>query len=106
MEVTLVPGEKLQIINSAPHHSREAKLVQVPFPNGGLMWVHPDLIEDEGQWTVVSNKKSKGKVKVKPFNIVSASLKETDSDLVPLTDIKQENIVISAQTTAPLTAAT
>lgn len=61
------------------------------------MWVYLDLIKDESQWTIVSNRKSKGKARVKPCNVVSISLKEEDSDLAPLANIEVENNILTAQ---------
>lgn len=70
------------------------------------MWVYPDLYEDEGQETIVSNKKSKCKAKAKPCNVMTTSLKKNDANLTHLTNIEEEKIVLTTQTKASLLVAT
>lgn len=79
--------------------------VPVPTPDGGVIWVYPDLIEDKNQWTTVLSKKYKGKAKASSCNVVCAFLK-VDYDDPPLTDFEQETIVLVTQTEAPLVAKT
>jgi len=69
--VVPVPKGELRVLNIDPHHQQEKGLVPVPTPQGEIMWVHPDLVKGQ-QWTTVTNRKSKGKVKVSPCNIVCA----------------------------------
>lgn len=76
--------------------------MQVLTLDRGFMLVHPDLIEDESQWTIVSNKKSKGNARTNPYNTVSSALKEEYSDLAPLTYTEEENIVLIAPMKATL----
>ena len=60
------------MINTDPHHQQEKGLVPIPIPQGEIMWVHPDLVDGQ-QWTTVTNRKSKGKTKASPCNVVCAS---------------------------------
>ena len=89
----LVPISKgeLRVINTEPHHQRENGLVLVPTPQGETMWVHPDLMEvpylmEGQQWTIVTNRKSKGKAKASPCNMVCASSREAEINVSSLTD--------------------
>ena len=81
----------MRIINSDPHHRQEKGLVSTPTPDGGTMWVHPDLFDDQGQWITVSHKRSKGKSR--QANVVIASTIEPDSDVNSLTDSDKEEEV-------------
>ena len=66
--VVPIPKGELRMINTDPHH-QEKGLVPVPTPQGEIMWVHPDLVDDQ-QWTTVTNRKSKGKTKASSCNVV------------------------------------
>ena len=68
--VPISKGE-LRMINTDPHHQQEKGLVLVPTPQGEIMSVHPDLVEDQ-QWTTVTNRKSRGNAKASPCNVVCA----------------------------------
>src|SRR5436853_2139741 len=68
------------------------------------MWVHPNLLDDLGQWTTVSRKRSKGKSR--QANVIIASTIEPDSDVNSLTDSDQEEEVLAADVSRPLAAAT
>lgn len=48
-KVTPFPREELHIINSNLHHRQEAEIMQVPTPDGGLVLIHPNIVEDLGQ---------------------------------------------------------
>ena len=65
------------------------------------MWVHPDLVEGQ-QWTTVTNRKSKGKAKASPFNVVCTSSWEAETDVPLLTSSEEETIVLTAEPNAPL----
>ena len=67
------------------------------------MWVHPDLMEGQ-QWTIVTNRKSKGKTKASPCNVVCASFKEAEIDIASLTDSEEETIVLTAEPNTSLIA--
>jgi len=69
------------------------------------MWVHSDLVEGQ-QWTTVTNRKSKGKAKALPCNVVCASSQEAKTDVLSLTDSEEETIVLAAELNAPLVAET
>jgi len=69
------------------------------------MCVHPDLIEGQ-QWTTDTNRKSIGKAKVSPCNVVCASSTEAETDVFSLTDSVEETIVLAAVPNAPLVAGT
>lgn len=66
-----------------PHHCQKKGLIPVPTPDGGILWVHPHLIEGKCQWTTVSHKKSKGKGKVKPYHVVWALIRRGIYMVVP-----------------------
>ena len=69
------------------------------------MWVHPNLMEGQ-QWTTVTNKKSKGKAKVSSCNVVCASSREAETDVLSLTDSEEETIVLAAELNKPLVTKT
>jgi len=81
------------MINTDLHHQQEKGLVPIPTPQGGIMWVHPDLVESQ-QWTTVTNRKSKGKTKAAPCNVVGVSSREAETDVPSLTD-SEETIVLN-----------
>jgi len=60
------------------------------------MWVHPDLIEIQ-QWTIVTDKKSKGKRKASSCNVVYASSRETETNVASITDKEEEEIVLTTK---------
>ena len=62
--VVPIPKGELKMINTDPHHQKEKGLVPIPTPQREIMWVHPDLVEGQ-QWTTVTNRKSKGKQKLR-----------------------------------------
>ena len=68
------------MINTDPHHQQEKGLVPIPTPQGGIMWVYPDLVEGQ-QWTTVTNRKSKGKAKASLCNVVCASSQKVETDV-------------------------
>jgi len=53
------------------------------------MWVHSDLIEGK-KWTTVTNRKSKGKGKITPCDVVCASSRESETDVASLTDSEEK----------------
>ena len=59
--VVPIPKAELRVINTDLYNKKEKGLVPIPTPQGGIMWVHPDLIETQ-QWTIVTKRKSKGYV--------------------------------------------
>ena len=68
----------------------------VPTPRGEIMWVHPDLV-DEQEWTTVTNRKFKGKAKASSCNVVCASSREAETDVPSLTDSEEETIVLATE---------
>jgi len=69
------------------------------------MWVHPDLVESQ-QWTIVTNRKSKGKARASPCNVVCASSREAETNIPSLTDSEEETIILVVELNAPLVAET
>jgi len=67
------------------------------------MWVHPNLVEGQ-QWTTITNRKSRGKAKASPCNVVCASSREAEIDVPSLTDLEEETIILAAELNAPLVA--
>ena len=98
--VISVPKGELRVVNTDPHQQQEKGLVPVPTPEGGIMWVHPDLV-DEQQWTTVTNRKSKGKGKASSCHVICASSREADADVPSLTDSEEETIVLAAEPNQP-----
>ena len=92
--VSPIPAGRLKITNSDPHHQKEKGLVPVPTPRGEIMWVHPDIVEDQ-QWTTVNHKRSKGKSKA-PCNMVGVPATEADMNTAALTDSEEEKTVFIA----------
>ena len=66
---------------------------------------HPIIIESQ-QWTIVTNKKSKGKGKASFSNMVSISTRETEEDVSSLTSLGEEESAFAADTGAPPTSKT
>jgi len=54
------------------------------------------------QWTIVTNRKSRGKAKASPCNVVCASSWKAKTDVPSLTDSEEETIVLTAELNAPL----
>src|SRR4051812_35206641 len=88
-----IPAIEMRIINSDPHRQQEKELVSTLIPRGGTMWFHPDLLDDIRQWTTVSCKKSRGKIK--QANVIIASTIEPDSDVNYLSDSEKEEKVLA-----------
>src|SRR5213075_2331780 len=87
-----------------PHRQQEKGLVRTTIPGGGIMCIHPDLLDEVSPWTTVSRKKSRGKTK--QANVIIASTIEPDSDVNSLTDSNEEGEVLAAVVAGPLAAAT
>ena len=64
-----------------------------------------DLMEGQ-QWITVTNRKSRGKAKVSPRNVVCASSREEEIDAVSLTDSEEKTIILNVEPNAPLVAGT
>jgi len=99
--VVPIPKGKLRILNIDTHYQQEKGLVPVSTPQGEIMWVHPNLVESK-QWITVTNRKSKGKAKTSPCNVVYASSREAKTDVPSLTDLEKETIILAAELNAPL----
>ena len=69
------------------------------------MWFHPDFMEGQ-QWTTVTSRKSRGKAKASPCNVVCAFSKEEETDIPSLTDSEEKTIIFAAESNAPLVART
>ena len=100
-----IPKGKLRVINTDPHNQREKDLIPVPTPLGETMWVHPDIVKSQ-QWTTVTSKKSRGKVKTSSSNVVSISTRETEKDVASLTSSGDEESAFVPNTGTPLTSKT
>src|SRR3954470_19995452 len=94
----------MRVINSDPHHQQEKGLVRTTIPGGGIMWIHPDLLDEVTPWTTVSHKESRGKTK--QANVIIASTIEPDSNVNSLTESEEEGEVLAASVATPLAAAT
>ena len=103
--VVPIPKGELRVINTDPTTKKEKGLVPILTSQGGVMWVHPNLIEDQQQ-TIVTNKKSKGKEKTPSYNAVCASSREAGTDVASLTDSQEEEIVLPAKQSASPVAET
>ena len=88
-----------------PHHQQEKGLVPVSTPKWEVMWVHPDLVDNQ-QWTTVTSRRSKGKAKTSSCNVVCASSREVETDVPSLTDSEDETIVLAAEPNKSLVAET
>ena len=58
------------------------------------------------QWTTVTNKKSKGKAKASPCNVVCACSREIEIDVPSLTNSEEKTIVLATEFNVPLVAET
>jgi len=83
------------VINTDHHHKEEKCLVLVSTPCGEIMWVHPDIIQNQ-PWTTVAKKKSKCKARVSHCNMESVSSREAKAGVTSLTDSKEEEYVFIA----------
>ena len=97
---------RLHLPDAIFSNARSASLLRDTRPaslehNVKIMWVHPDLMEGQ-QWTNVTNRKSTGKAKALPCNIVCASSREAETDVPSLTDSEEETIVLDTESNAPL----
>ena len=70
-----------------------------------ITWVHPDLMEGQ-QWTTVTIRKSRGKAKASPYNVVCASSRKAETDVASLIESEEETIVLTAEPNALLVAGT
>ena len=61
---------------------------------------------DVQQWTIVTNRKSRGKAKASPCNVVCAFSREAEADVPSLTDSEEETIVLTAELNKPLVTET
>jgi len=52
---------------------------------------------DDQQWTTVTSRKSKGKVKASSCNVVCASSREAETDVPSLTDSEEETIALATE---------
>jgi len=85
------------VINLDPRHQGEKGLVPVPTSQGGIMWVHSDLIQIQ-QWTIVTNRKSKGKAKSFSCKVVCSSSREAETYVASL--------ILTSEQSASLVAGT
>jgi len=92
--VAPIPKGEMKIINFDPHRQKEKGLIPVPTPRGEVMWVHPDIVQDQ-QWTTVDRKKPRGRGKA-PCNAVGVSSKESEENITALTDSEEEKTVFIA----------
>src|SRR4051812_37577997 len=95
-----IPTVEIRIINLDLHQQQEKKLVSTPIPGGGIMWIHPDLLNDVRPWTTVFRKKARGKSK--QANVIIVSTIEPGSDVNSLTNSEKEEEVLAADITRPL----
>ena len=64
------------------------------------MWVHPDLIKDQ-QWTVGSNRRTKGKARAASCNMIGISATEEETNIASLTDSEEEEFVFNTEPEIP-----
>ena len=88
------------MINIDPHNKKEKGLVPVPTPQGEISWVHPDIIESQ-HLTTFTHRKSNGKAKASSSNVMGISTKETEEDIVSLTNSGEEESALAAKTGTP-----
>jgi len=91
------------VINTYSHNKKEKGLVPIHAPRGEIMWVHPDIIESQ-QWTIVTNRKSRGKAKTSTCNVVSVSSKEAEEGVASLTDSEEKESGLTVDQDAPPTS--
>ena len=92
------------MINIDPHNKKK-DMTPIPTPQGEIMWIHLDHIESQ-QWTIVTDKKSKGKGKASSCNVVCVSSREAERDVASITNSKEEEIVLTTEQSAPSLAGT
>ena len=58
------------------------------------------------QWTTITNRKSRGKAKASPCNVVCASSREAKTVVPSLSNSKEKTIILATEQNAPLVAKT
>ena len=64
------------------------------------MWVYPDIVKSQ-QWTIIKNRRSKGKAKESSSNVVSIYTREIEEDIASLTSSGDEESAFVANAGAP-----
>jgi len=86
--VTPIPKARLNVINPIAEVQKAKGLIPMTIKSREIVWVHPDIINDE-QWEF-----SQPKLKGKSCNTVFLS---TDNDIMTiasLSDLKEEKLVL------------
>jgi len=65
-----------------------------------------DSSQPHGRPTTVTNRRSRGKVKASPCNVVCASSREAKTDVALLIYLEEETIVLAIEPNAPLVVGT
>lgn len=92
-EINHIPEAELRIINCYQANQKEKGYISITTPDGGYMWVYPHLLY-ANDWPSTTSaklggkdekKKSKDmdKPKSKSYNVVSASSRDVDSNVIP-----------------------
>ena len=89
-----IPKGEMKVV-SITGSQKDKGLVPMTIQSGEIIWVHPDILDDQ-QWTKV-NKKGKGK----SCNVIFVSKEDDVTLIATLTDSgEEEQVVLSTQSVA------
>ena len=77
---------RLDVVNLMAEKQKAKGLILMMTKSGEIMWVHPNIVEDE-QWV-----SSKPKLKGKSYNVVSLATDDDGVTITSLGDSKKENL--------------
>lgn len=96
--VPISKGE-LRLINVDPYHQQDKGPVSVT-TRGEVMWIHPNLVEDQ-QYTAVTKEKSKMNSKTSSCNVITPFPKEDDTHVPIMTDSDEGKNVLTTEQEVP-----
>jgi len=104
VRVVSIPKEELRVINTVPTTKKRKTLSPSRLLERDNM-VHPDIIGSQ-QWTIVTHRKSKAKVKASSSNMVGISIRQTEEDVTSFTSSGEEESALAAKIGTPSTSKT
>ena len=86
-----VPKARLDVINPMAEKQKAKGLISMTIRSEEIIWVHPDIVQDE-QWET-----SKPKLKDKLSNVVSLTTDDDSMIVASLSDLKGEKLALATQ---------
>jgi len=81
-----VPEARLDVINSMAEKKKAKGLISMTIEYEEIMWVHPDIVQDE-QWET-----SKPKLKGKSCNIVSLAIDDNSMTIASHSESRERSL--------------